>query len=51
LIHLGAKCIIRCGTAGSLHPKKIKLGDLMVSCSSCREDGHSQWLLPEGYPA
>ena len=31
--------------------KSIKPGDLMVSTSSCREDGHSQWLLPEGYPA
>ncbi len=41
LIHLGAKAIIRCGTCGSLKPQVVGLGDLMVSSSACREDGHS----------
>ena len=51
LIHLGAKVIIRCGTCGSLKPKAVNPGDLMVSNSCAREDGHSDWTVPQGYPA
>jgi len=41
LIHLGAKVIIRCGTCGSLKPKAMKPGDIMISNACAREDGHS----------
>jgi len=51
LIHLGCKAIIRCGSCGSLDPKIVKLGDLMISSSSCSEDGHSTLMVPNGYPA
>ena len=51
LIKLGATTIIRLGTCGSLKPHDIKQGQLVVSTSACREDGHSSWLAPPGFPA
>ena len=51
LIHCGAKVIIRLGTCGSLHPKKIGQGDLSISTAAIREDGCSLYLVPQGYPA
>lgn len=51
LIKLGATTIIRLGTCGSLKPKEIKRGDLIVSTASCREDGHSDYMVPKGFPA
>lgn len=50
LIQLGATTIIRMGTCGSMQ-KHIRTGDLIVSTSSCREDGHSQFIMPQGFPA
>ena len=51
LIKLGATTIIRLGTCGSLKPKEIKTGDLVVSVGACREDGHSSFIVPSGFPA
>jgi len=51
LIKLGATTIIRLGTCGSLKPTEIKQGMLVVSTSACREDGHSSWMVPSGFPA
>lgn len=51
LIKLGATTIIRLGTCGSLKPTEIKQGQLIVSTSACREDGHSSWMVPSGFPA
>ena len=51
LIHCGAKVIIRLGTCGSLHPKRIGQGDLVISTAAIREDGCSQYLVPAGFPA
>jgi uridine phosphorylase len=51
LIKLGATTIIRLGTCGSLKPTEIKQGQLVVSTSACREDGHSSWMVPAGFPA
>jgi uridine phosphorylase len=51
LIKLGATTIIRLGTCGSLKPKEIMKGQLVVSTSACREDGHSSWMAPPGFPA
>ena len=51
LIQCGAKVIIRLGTCGSLQPKTIGQGDLVISTSAIREDGCTQYLVPAGYPA
>lgn len=51
LIKLGATTIIRLGTCGSLKPEVIRQGDLVVSIAACREDGHSQFMCPQGFPA
>jgi uridine phosphorylase len=41
LIKLGATTIMRLGTCGSLKPKEIRQGDLIVTMAAAREDGHS----------
>lgn len=51
LVKLGATTIFRLGTCGSLQPDKIKQGHLIVSSACCREDGHSGWMVPQGFPA
>ncbi len=51
LIKLGASTIIRMGTCGSLNADKLKMGELIVTTGACREDGHSQWILPKDFPA
>ena len=51
LIKLGATTIIRLGTCGSLQPKLIKTGDIIVTTAACREDGHSDFIVPKGFPA
>jgi uridine phosphorylase len=51
LIQCGAKVIIRLGTCGSLHPKKISQGDVVITTGAIREDGCTQYLVPAGFPA
>ena len=51
LIQVGAKIIIRLGTCGSLHPKKIGQGDVVITTGAIREDGATQYLVPNGFPA
>lgn len=51
LIKCGAKVIIRLGTCGSLQPKRIGQGDLVITTAAIREDGATQYLVPRGYPA
>ena len=51
LIQCGAKVIIRLGTCGSLVPKKIGQGDLVITTGAIREDGCTQYLVPAGFPA
>ena len=51
LIKVGAQVIIRMGTCGSLKPDIIRQGELIVTTGACREDGHSSWLVPAGFPA
>ncbi|KAF4674479.1 hypothetical protein FOL47_009162 [Perkinsus chesapeaki] len=51
LIKCGAKVIMRLGTCGSLKPDDIKQGDLIVTTGACREDGVTQTLVPDGFPA
>lgn len=50
LIMLGVTTIIRMGTCGSMK-KEIQTGDLIVNMAACREDGHSQFIMPQGFPA
>lgn len=51
LIKVGAKCIIRLGTCGSLQPDLIKQGDLCITQCSIREDGLSESIVPSpGFP-
>lgn len=47
---LGAKTIIRLGTCGGMQ-SHIKTGDLIVASGACREDGFTQYVAPEGFPA
>ena len=51
LIQCGAKVIIRLGTCGSLHPRKIGQGDVVITTGAIREDGCTQYLVPPGFPA
>eukprot|EP01070_Trichotokara_eunicae_P005637 Trichotokara_eunicae@DN4599_c0_g1_i2.p1 len=51
LIELGAKVIIRAGTAGSLRPTEVKQGDVCVCFGAAIEDGVSRLMAPQGYPA
>eukprot|EP01068_Selenidium_serpulae_P002542 Selendium_serpulae@DN2531_c0_g1_i3.p1 len=51
LMELGAKCIIRAGTAGSMDPAQVKQGDIVVVHSAVREDGVTALHVPPGYPA
>jgi uridine phosphorylase len=51
LIQSGAKVIIRLGTCGSLLPKRIGQGDLVITTGAIREDGATQYLVPNGFPA
>jgi len=50
LANIGGKVFIRVGTAGSLQ-KYVKLGDIVISLASVREDGTSRQYVPLSYPA
>jgi uridine phosphorylase len=51
LVMLGAKRLLRVGTSGSLHPKQIHVGDIIVATGAVRDDKSSwDYIYPE-YPA
>lgn len=51
LIALGARRLLRIGTAGSLQPEQIKVGDLVIATAAVRDDKASwDYIYPE-YPA
>ncbi len=50
LINIGAKVLIRIGTAGSLQPN-IKVGDIVIATATVREDGTTKQYVPKIYPA
>ena len=50
LIDVGAKCIIRIGTAGGFGDN-CKIGDLVVPTGAIRLDGVSRLMVPAEYPA
>ena len=46
----GAKVIIRVGTCGTLQPD-MPQGALIIATAACREEGVTQQLIPQSYPA
>lgn len=50
LINIGAKCLIRIGSTGALQPG-MKIGDLVVSTGSMKNEGTSKFYVPETFPA
>jgi len=50
LIRVGAKRIIRVGTAGS-YTADLPPGSLVISVAAAREDGLTRQLVPSGFPA
>ncbi len=50
LIDVGAKAMIRIGTAGGLYDE-TRIGDIAVATSAVRKDGVSNLMVPTAYPA
>jgi len=50
LINVGAKTIIRIGTAGGL-TDQTQIGDLVIPIAAIRKDGVSSQMVPPQYPA
>jgi uridine phosphorylase len=50
LANVGATHFIRVGSTGALQPG-IKIGDLVISTGSMRNEGTSRFYAPEGFPA
>ena len=51
LFRLGARRILRVGTAGSLQPDHIRVGDLVVATAAVRDENTSRLYVPIEYPA
>lgn len=51
LFHLGAKRFLRVGTAGSLQPKLIGIGDFVNVQASVRDEDTTTHYVPLGFPA
>jgi len=51
LFHLGAKRFLRVGTAGSLQPQLVKLGDLVSAQASVRDEDTTTTYVPVSIPA
>lgn len=51
LFHLGAKRFLRVGTAGSLQPDLVKIGDLVNVIASVRDEGTTTDYFPIEIPA
>jgi len=50
LINIGAECLIRIGSTGALQPE-IKIGDLIISTGSMKNEGTSKFYVPDCFPA
>ncbi|MBC7660841.1 MAG: uridine phosphorylase [Chitinophagaceae bacterium] len=50
LLQLGAKRIIRVGTAGSLQPKRLRVGHIVIPTASVRDEGTSRHYLNASIP-
>lgn len=51
LFLLGAKRMLRVGTAGSLQPERIKAGDIVIATAAVRDDKTSWDYIYKEYPA
>ncbi len=51
LIHLGARRLLRVGTAGSLQPGRIPIGSIVVASAAVRDEGTSRLYMPSAVPA
>lgn len=51
LLTVGVKRILRVGTAGSLQPNSIKVGDIIVALGAVRDDKASWDYIYQEYPA
>jgi len=51
LIKLGASRFLRVGTAGSLQPHVMRVGDLVVATAAVRDEGTSRHYAPLEFPA
>ena len=50
LINIGAEVLIRIGSTAALQPE-IKIGDLIISTGSMKNEGTSKFYLPDCFPA
>lgn len=51
LIAMGARRFIRVGTSGSLQPKRVKAGHLVIATAAVRDEGASDRYVTRDYPA
>lgn len=50
LYNIGAECLIRIGSTGALQ-NYINIGDLIISTGSMKNEGTSQFYVPQNFPA
>ncbi len=50
LLHLGARRLIRVGTAGSLQPSRLRVGSLVIPTAAVRDEGTSRHYLDPTVP-
>jgi|GEM_PF-345029 len=51
LIRLGARRLLRVGTAGSLQPGRIPIGSIVVASAAVRDEGTTRHYMPVEVPA
>lgn len=51
LIKLGARRFLRVGTAGSLQPKRIPIGSIVIASAAVRDEGATRLYMPLEVPA
>jgi len=51
LFYLGARRILRVGTSGSMQPKRIRVGDLVIPTACVRDESTSKLYMPIEVPA
>jgi len=51
LIHLGARRLLRLGTAGSLQPGRIPIGSIVIGTAAVRDEGTTRHYMPLEVPA
>ena len=51
LVRLGARRLLRVGTAGSLQPDRITVGSVVIASAAVRDEGTSRHYMPPEIPA